>query len=134
LETIQSSDTTASHLPTILLVEDDPDMRAYMEAWLKAEGYRVRSAGNGREALDILCNEIPCVMVVDLMMPVMDGVVLRRWQQQTPALSCVPFILVSGTHDAVTIGRSLGIHDIVEKPFDEEQLLDIVASHCHRKR
>jgi CheY-like chemotaxis protein len=121
-------------VPTVLLVEDDPDMRTYMESWLRAEGYRVRSAGNGREALDILGDEIPCVMVVDLMMPVMDGVELRRWQQQTPAVSRVPFVLVSGTHDAVSIGQSLGIHDIVEKPFDEGYLLQIVAGHCHREK
>jgi CheY-like chemotaxis protein len=133
VETIQISGTRATHLPTVLLVEDDPDMRAYMEAWLQGEGYRVRSAGNGREALDILCDEVPCVMLVDLMMPVMDGAELRRWQQQTPAVSRVPFVLVSATHDAVSIGRALGIDDVVEKPFDEGYLLDIVASYCHRK-
>ena len=124
--------SAAPHLPTILLVEDDPDTRGFMVTWLEAEGYRVRTAGNGFEALEILRNEIPNVMVVDLMMPIMDGAELRRRQQKMPAVSRVPFVLVSGTYDLGRIARDLGITDVFSKPFDADQLLGIVASHCHR--
>ena len=127
------AEPTAETLPTILLVEDDPDMRRYMVTWLEAEGYRVRAASNGREALDALVDEVPCVMVVDLAMPVMDGAEFRRRQQQIPGVSRVPFIMVSGTHDAARIARDLDIGDVVAKPFDAEHLLDIVASHCHHR-
>ncbi len=123
---------TTMSLPTVLLVEDDPDTRRYMVTWLEAEGYRVRTASNGREALEILLKEVPCLMVVDLMMPIMDGAELRRRQQQMPSVSRVPFVLVSGTRDAPRIARDLGIQDVMAKPFDAEQLLGIVASHCHR--
>jgi len=118
--------------PTILLVEDDTATRLYMETWLELEGYRVRAARNGREALDMMREERPTVMVVDLMMPVMDGAELRKRQQESPEFSCVPFILVSGTGDAPRIAQDLGIDDVVSKPCDEERLLDLVASHCQR--
>ena len=126
-------ETTMASLPTILLVEDDPDMRRYMATWLEAEGYRVRTASNGREALEVLLKEVPSVMVVDLMMPIMDGAELRRHQQEMPSISRVPFVLVSGTQDAARIAQDLGIRDVVAKPFDADRLLGIVASHCHRR-
>lgn len=120
--------------PTILLVEDDPDTRRYMVTWLEGEGYDVRVAKNGREALAILETEVPCAMIVDLMMPVMDGAELRRRQQQLPDVARVPFILVSGTHErARAVARDLGIEDVVPKPCDTARLLGIVASHCHRR-
>jgi CheY-like chemotaxis protein len=120
--------------PTILLVEDDPDTRRYMVTWLEGEGYRVRAAANGSEALALLETEVPSAMIVDLMMPVMDGAELRRRQQQLPSVACVPFILVSGTHElARAVARDLGIEDVVLKPCDADRLLGIVASHCHRK-
>jgi len=127
------SEVAVPSLPTILLVEDDPDTRRYMVTWLEMEGYRVHAASNGREALEILRQEVPSVMVVDLMMPVMDGAELRRRQQQMPAVSCVPFILVSGTYDAARIARDLDIEEVVPKPFEPDELLGIVASHCHRR-
>jgi DNA-binding response OmpR family regulator len=116
---------------TILLVEDDADTRDLMTAWLHAEGYRVRTARNGREALAELQNEVPCAMVVDLMMPVMDGAELRRHQQIIRSVSRVPFILVSGEQHAERIARELDIADVLAKPFDAERLLSIIAYHCH---
>jgi CheY-like chemotaxis protein len=116
--------------PTILVVEDDPDTRELMTAWLDAEGYRVRTATNGKEALNILQREVPCAMLVDLMMPVMDGAEFRRRVQTMPAISSVPFIMVSAASNAVRVARDLDI-DVVSKPFDADQLLALVASRCH---
>jgi CheY-like chemotaxis protein len=118
--------------PIILLVEDDPGTRQLMATLLDAEGYLVQTAGNGLEALALLQTEVPCAMVVDLDMPVMDGAELRRHQQDIPAVSSVPFILVSGAPNAEGIARELGIAAIVTKPFDEAQLLRIIAAACRR--
>jgi CheY-like chemotaxis protein len=122
----------ATTLPTILVVEDDPDTRRFMETWLEFEGYRVRVASNGREALQMIAREKPCVMVVDLMMPVMDGAEFRRRLQGMPEMARIPFVLVSGTRDAPRIARDLGIDDVLPKPCDAEHLLSIVAAHCQR--
>ncbi|HEY2149543.1 MAG TPA: response regulator [Vicinamibacterales bacterium] len=116
--------------PTILVVEDDPDTRELMTAWLDAEGYRVRTATNGKEALKILQREVPCAMLVDLMMPIMDGAEFRRRVQTMPAISSVPFIMVSACSNAARVARDLNI-DVVGKPFDADQLLALVASRCH---
>ena len=64
-------------------MEDDPATRALMVAWLDAEGYDVRAASNGREALTLLLHEAPSLMLVDLNMPVMDGAELRRRRLQS---------------------------------------------------
>ncbi len=116
---------------TILVVEDDPSTRALMVTWLDLEGYEVLAVSNGIEALSLLQHEAPCLMVVDLDMPVMDGAELRRQQLLMPAVCAVPFILVSGAYDAGRIARALGIADVLSKPFDADRLLRIVGSHCH---
>jgi CheY-like chemotaxis protein len=69
------------------LVEDDPAIRTLMATWLDTEDYAVRTASNGREALVRIREEPPCLMVVDLNMPLMDGSELRRLQLQIPGLS-----------------------------------------------
>ena len=103
-----------------------------MAMWLDSEGYDVRTAQNGREALTALHDEIPCVMVVDLMMPVMGGAELRRHVQKMPDMAEVPFILVTAEANAEQIGRDLNATAVVPKPFDATRLSAIIASHCHR--
>lgn len=116
---------------TILVVDDDPATRALMATWFDLEGYDVRMARNGSEALTLLKDEVPCLMVVDLDMPVMDGAELRRRQLLMPSVSAVPFILVSAAHNAVRIARGLGIPDVIPKPIDADQLLRTVGLRCH---
>ena len=118
--------------PTILLVEDDRGLRDFMATWLDAEGYEVRTARDGREALTALHSEIPGVMVVDLMMPVMGGAELRRRIQKMPDMADVPFILVTAEANAEQIGRDLNATAVVPKPFDATRLSAIIASYCRR--
>jgi CheY-like chemotaxis protein len=117
----------------VLVVDDDPGSRALLESWLDGEGYRVRTASNGREALDILGEDKPSVMVVDLRMPVMDGATLRQHQRAIPGVSSVPFILVSGDIDAERVSREIGVSGFVAKPLDPDRLLSLVAWHCQRR-
>lgn len=120
-----------SRTHTILVVEDDPSTRALIATWLDLDGYDVRMARNGSEALTLLRDEVPCLMVVDLDMPVMDGAELRRRQLLMPSVSAIPFILVSAADDAAGIGRALGIADVIPKPLDADRLLRIVGLRCH---
>jgi CheY-like chemotaxis protein len=118
-----------------MLVEDDPSTRALIRTWLDTEGYGVRTASNGREALTLLQEEeTPSVMVVDLNMPVMDGAELRRQQLRMPSLSSIPFILVSAADDAARIGLELGIDEVISKPFEPDRLLGILATYCEGSR
>ena len=120
-----------AHAHTILVVEDDRSTRELMASWLNLEGYDVRMAGNGSEALTLLEDEVPCLMLVDLDMPVMDGAELRRRQMLMPSASAIPFVLVSAAQNAPRIAGALGIADIIPKPLDEDQLLRIVGLRCH---
>src|ERR1700730_4081891 len=92
----------------ILIVEDDACIRGVMTALLEAKGYRVVSAGNGREALDLLIQtEPPCVILLDLTMPIMDGWTFRQAQTQAPALASIPVLVISGESDLPTHAASL---------------------------
>jgi CheY-like chemotaxis protein len=127
-------ETPASPLRKIILVDDDPSTRALMVTWLDTEGYGVRAASNGREALALLQEDAPSVMVVDLNMPVMDGAELRREQLRLPSVSAIPFILLSADDNAVRIALDLGIDEVIRKPFDADRLLRILATYCDRRR
>ena len=115
---------------TILVVEDDLDTREMMTMWLRCEGYHVTEAANGREALTVLEHEVPCAMVVDLHMPIMDGAALRRQLVESPSLASIPFILVSASGDSARVALELGIDDVIPKPFDSDVLLTAIATHC----
>lgn len=115
--------------PTVFVVEDDVDTREMLCRFLELEGYRVESAANGRQALDRLNDgTAACVIVLDLMMPVMDGWQFRREQVRDEKLSRIPVIVVSAA------GRDridrIDANAVLSKPVDLEELLDRVSSFC----
>ena len=110
----------------ILLVEDDELLRGAMKMVLEWEGYRVACAGDGREALDYLrAGERPALILLDLMLPGLDGWQFRREQRGDPALAAVPVVVVSAL-DAFDCPEA-DAH--VRKPFAAEELLEAVRRH-----
>ncbi len=110
----------------ILLVEDDDDALKLLRAILEKEGYRVLTARNGQEALLSLCaNERPDVIVLDLMMPVMDGVQFRKEQRESPELASIPVLVVSAHPEAARAG--IDAAGYIKKPVRAEDLLEWVA-------
>src|ERR1043165_9927085 len=92
--------SSASQCP-VLIVEDDEDLREMMAQLLTLEGYQAAAVANGREALEYLHDsEKPHVILLDLMMPVMDGWEFRRKQQADPSLAPVPVIVLSALDQA----------------------------------
>src|SRR5688572_26345960 len=80
----------------VLVVEDDPDLREMMEQVLHLEGFAPLTAPNGREALTLLGSGAPVkVILLDLMMPIMDGWEFRRLQQADPRLAAIPIVVMS---------------------------------------
>jgi CheY-like chemotaxis protein len=113
----------------ILIVEDDPDLREMMAQLLLLEGFTARTVANGREALDYLKQqEPPELILLDLMMPVMDGWEFRREQRSDPRLRGVPVIVLSAL-DSTRVG-DLGELAFLKKPLDFDRLLDLVRKHC----
>jgi CheY-like chemotaxis protein len=115
--------------PTVMVVEDDLDTREMLSRFLELEGYRVETASNGRQALDQLTDgSRACVIVLDLMMPVMDGWQFRREQVRDAALSRIPVIVVSAAgRDRI---ERIDANEVLSKPVDLDELLARVSQYC----
>jgi CheY-like chemotaxis protein len=120
---------TPEDMAKILVVEDNDDVREMMAVTLELEGHRVDTAANGRDALEKLrTGEKPCLILLDLMMPVMNGWEFRRALQQDPVLRTVPVVVVSAaTGDIV---KKTPADAFLPKPVDMDRLLDVVCDLC----
>lgn len=121
---------TESSTPYVLVVEDDHDVRETLADALREEGYRVGSAENGLAALEFLRTHTTQLVLLDLMMPVMDGWQFRTRQLADPALAHVPVVVISA-HSGNNLVN--GAHRL-SKPIDLEELLTLVASLCGAPR
>ena len=113
---------------TVLIVDDDSAVRTALKELFETEGYTVALAANGRAALNHLRGGLrPCVVLLDLMMPVMDGWDFRTQQLQDPALKDLPvFILTAAGFSSETIRTQFGNIPFVPKPPPHETLLALV--------
>jgi CheY-like chemotaxis protein len=115
----------------ILLVEDDDDLRQDLAFLIRQRGFPVVTAVNGQDALDKLRTSAPpCLILLDLMMPIMDGWALRGELLRTPALAEVPVVVISGRMDVDRDARSLRAVGWLTKPIDLDRLYELVATHC----
>jgi CheY-like chemotaxis protein len=113
----------------ILIVEDDDDIREALTQILELEGYAVREAANGREALDISARQpTPSLILLDLMMPVMDGWQFRSEQLKDPALSKVPVVVISADASVHEKVASFGAASVLPKPISLDRLLRAVET------
>jgi CheY-like chemotaxis protein len=116
------------HLPPVLIVEDDPDSRNMLAALLGLHGYRTVTAANGLEALELARRERPVVILLDLMMPVMDGQTFRREQLSDATLAAIPVVVLSAHAQTAELSRELGVATHLLKPFDLDQLLRAITA------
>jgi CheY-like chemotaxis protein len=115
----------------ILLVEDDHVTRTSVALALELQGYEVSCAANGQEALDHLRGEgPPCLILLDLMMPVMDGWKFREEQRRDPALAAIPVVVVSADGTTPQKAAALGADDYLRKPVEVDELYDKVQRFC----
>jgi CheY-like chemotaxis protein len=114
--------------PGILVVDDDPDIRESLREVLVDEGYEVTCVANGREALEHLRNSPrPCVILLDLMMPVMDGWQFRREQKQDPTIADIPLVVITATGKRPVL---IDAEELVMKPLDLGRLFEAIERHC----
>jgi CheY-like chemotaxis protein len=117
-------------LQNILVVDDDPGILDVLEQALDAEGYRVEVASNGQEALERVAGWRPNIMLVDLMMPVMDGRQFVEAFRSRFGFAGTPVIILSAARNVGEIAAELGVTAVVSKPFDLDELLNLIASHA----
>jgi CheY-like chemotaxis protein len=114
----------------VLVVDDDLFAREYLSKLLNVEGYSVLEAEDGQKALEVLEQTIhaPCMILLDLAMPVMDGHEFLKIRAKDPALRQIPVAVVSGN---VQRGEPLtGVHAYLEKPVSRNRLIAAVEHRC----
>ncbi len=118
----------------ILVVDDDALIRDTLATALGDEGYAVRVAPDGRAALSSIGNWRPDLIVLDLMMPVMNGVEFRAAQRSAADTAQIPVIVLSAAHEVQSRAASLEPAAVFTKPFDLGDLLDAIASVLNRSQ
>ncbi|SDI06143.1 phosphate regulon transcriptional regulator PhoB [Lutimaribacter saemankumensis] len=126
----------AADQPTVLLVEDEPAQREVLAYNLEAEGFRVTSADNGEDALILVDEEQPDIIVLDWMMPNLSGIEVCRRLKLRPETRAVPIIMLSARSEEVDRVRGLetGADDYVVKPYSVVELMARVRAQLRRTR
>ena len=112
---------------TILVVEDDEAIRMGLKHLLQFEGYRVETAWNGQDAMAQLKSKIPSLILLDLIMPVMDGWEVLSALAADEKLAKIPVIVTSAVPDVEKLKQAT---DFVRKPIEIEPLLASIGRHC----
>ena len=115
----------------VLLIEDDADIRDTLCELLQYAGYQVTVAESGRDALRYLENgNLPRVILLDFMMPEMNGFEFRTLQQRNPAWAAIPVIVLSADRNTAVEARAIGALGSLRKPLDIDLLLQMLGRAC----
>ncbi len=113
--------------PKILVIDDDKDIRIIVTEILDQSGYEVFTAGSGQQGLDLAAQMVPNLIILDLMMPGMDGWTVLTKLQHKPALADIPVVILSGA-SGLDMAMSLGAAAVLFKPVDAGQLTAEIAA------
>jgi len=128
-----SSGALADHTHSVLVVDDQVENRNAVGLLLGEAGLDVRFAHDGEEALAALHNGLrPCLVIVDLMMPKMDGWEFRQRQLSDPQYAGIPVVIMSGYPDAQKAAGALGVRAVLKKPLNPSLLQTLAEHHCQR--
>jgi two-component system response regulator MprA len=114
----------------ILIVEDNPDLRTVLTDALLDTGYDVSAVSNGAEALALVDEWLPDAILLDLMMPIMDGADFLRARRDRPFLARVPVMVLTANPFHHRTIDGLGATLVLRKPYDLEELLAAVEALC----
>jgi excisionase family DNA binding protein len=112
--------------PLVLIVDDDERVREYVRVNLEMEGYAVREAGSAEEGLRVLDEVSPDLILLDVMMPEVDGWEMLRRVQERHGVGAIPVVMFSGKVDEQSAQEATarGAQGFVGKPFDPQQLIE----------
>jgi len=115
----------------ILVVEDEPSIAEVVGLYLQRAGYQVKTAADGKTAMSLLEKEIPDLVILDLMLPEVDGLSLTRWLRER---SDVPIIMLTARREEIDriTGLEMGADDYVVKPFSPQELVSRVRAVMRR--
>jgi serine phosphatase RsbU (regulator of sigma subunit) len=123
-------------VPRVLIVDDEPFNLDYLQQELEGDGFQILTAANGQEALERVASDAPDLILLDIMMPVMDGFEALRRLKAIPASRSIPVIIISAASDLKNMvkGIGLGAEDYLPKPFEPTLLRARLASSLEKKR
>ncbi len=113
-------------MKTIVIVDDEFGLADVLTATLSDVGFRVLSAANGKQGLEVMAEHPPDLVLLDYMMPLLDGAGVLKAMRATPTLAAVPVIMMSAVPESVVRARCQGYVAFLRKPFDFQALLDAV--------
>ena len=117
--------------PTILVVEDDPTLGRMLRDVLEAEGYQAVVAPSGEAGLSYALREVPELLLLDIMLPGMDGFEVVSKLRAHARTAHIPVVMLSARHD--TAGRVLNfdetVEDFITKPYNHDELMEIGRAH-----
>jgi two-component system alkaline phosphatase synthesis response regulator PhoP len=118
----------------VLLVDDEPDIIEFLSYNLKKEGFEVLSAGNGIDAITVAKKELPDIIILDIMMPVLDGVSTCRKMREMPSLKnkIILFLTARGEEYSEVAGFDAGADDYITKPVKIRVLIARINSLKNR--
>ena len=120
----------------VLVVEDEPDIRRLVVLHLERDGFRCRTAANGPDALREVKAAVPDLVILDLMLPELDGLEVCRRLRRDAGTAAVPIIMLTAKSDEVdrVVGLEIGADDYVSKPFSPKELVARVRAVLRRSR
>lgn len=118
----------------VLIVEDHDDTRTMLEAYVALEGFSVFTAAHGSEAFQLLEHHPPCIILLDLNMPDMDGVMFSRELRRLPdpVLAETPIVLFTAVTDVGDALRATDAVSLLRKPAEPGQILEVIKRFCRR--
>jgi CheY-like chemotaxis protein len=124
------SAANANELPRVgvLIVDDDEDAREILADIVRKAGYSVATAANGAEALELLHRCRPEMILLDVMMPVMDGATFRQEQRHNREWIRIPTIVMTGVANEPML--DVAVEDTLRKPVSAQAVLAFVVRHC----
>ncbi|HEV8366777.1 MAG TPA: response regulator [Pyrinomonadaceae bacterium] len=122
--------STAQARRTILVVDDFDDTRLLLRTWLERRGFRVVEAEDGIEAIQLASSEVPDLIIMDMEMPLLDGLAATRRIRQLEDLRKVPIVAVSayGADQFRDLALAAGCDEYVSTPFEPRALEGVIAS------
>jgi CheY-like chemotaxis protein len=118
-------------MKTVLIIEDNYEIRENITEILELEGYKVTVANDGGSGLQIAIKHLPGIILCDIMMPILNGYEVLRLLKENPTTANIPFIFISASTEKkdIQFGIDLGAIAYIRKPFELEELLDAVARY-----
>ena len=117
----------------VLIVDDEPDIVRIIKARVQSAGHQVVTAANGKLALAMLQDEIPDLIILDVLMPEMDGFQMYKELKQKPLLSKIPVLVVTARGKMEDTFRVIGVDEFISKPFEPEDFMRKVATLLQTK-